>query len=61
MAPLVRDQLFQLRMTDDEKRMLEALAENEGLTASDKVRQLIRKDFAATFGQPLPKQKKPKK
>jgi hypothetical protein len=61
MAPFQRDGKFQIRMSADERRMLEALAENEGLTASDKVRQLIRRDFAATFGQPLPKQKKPKK
>jgi hypothetical protein len=61
MAPLVRDQLFQLRVTADEKRMLEALAEREGLTASDKVRQLIRKDYAATFGEEPAKRPKPKR
>ena len=61
MAALQRDEKFQIRMTSDERRMLKALAENEGLTASDKIRQLIRKDFAATFGQPLPKPAKKQK
>lgn len=60
MAPLQRDAKFQLRVTADEKRMLEALAEREGLTASDKVRQLIRKDYAASFGEAPPKKTKRK-
>jgi hypothetical protein len=62
MAPLVRDEKFQIRVTADERRMLEAVAENEGLSASDKIRQLIRRDFMATFGAaPLPKQPKTKR
>lgn len=51
MAPLQRDQVFQLRMTPDEKEMLVALAEREGLTAADKVRQWIRREYASTFGE----------
>jgi hypothetical protein len=58
---LQRDEKFQIRMTSEERRMLEALAENEGLTASDKVRQLIRKDFLVTFGQATTRRKKPRK
>lgn len=62
MAPLQRDAKFQIRLTGDERRMLEAIAENEGLTASDKVRQLIREDFANTFRvEPGPKRPKPKR
>jgi len=58
MAALQRDEKFQFRMTGDERRMLEALAEREGLSASDKLRQLVRKDFAATFGETPPKRRK---
>ena len=61
MAPIQRDQLFQLRVTAEEKQMLTALAEREGLTASDKVRQLVRKDYAATFGEAPAKRPKPKR
>jgi hypothetical protein len=60
MAPLQRDEKFQLRLTGDERRMLEAIAENEGLSASDKIRQLIRREFLVTFGEaskPKPKRK----
>jgi hypothetical protein len=46
MAPLQRDQLFQLRMTAAEKRMLGELSDKAGLTASDYVRQLIRDKHA---------------
>ena len=59
MAPTQRDNMFHVRMSDDERRMLEAIAENEGLSASDKIRQLIRRDFIATFGEaPKPKPKR---
>jgi hypothetical protein len=61
MAPLQRDEKFQIRLTGDERRMLEAIAENEGLTASDKIRQLIREDFAATFGETPGPRPKPKR
>ena len=59
MAPTQRDHMFHVRMSDDERRMLEALAEHEGLTASDKIRQLIRREFITTFGEtPKPKPKR---
>lgn len=62
MAPLQRDQLFQLRMTAEEKAMLGALADRDGLSASDKVRQWIRREYAEAFGaapsgKPKPKRK----
>lgn len=49
MAPLDRSEKFQMRLTEDEKRMLEAIADNDGLSASDLIRQFIRQRFAATF------------
>lgn len=62
MAPLQRDQVFQLRMTSDEKDMLVELAEREGLTAADKVRQWIRREYAASFdAAPGAKRPKPKR
>lgn len=42
MAPLQRDQLFQLRMTAEEKELLVKLADKAGVTASDYLRLLIR-------------------
>jgi hypothetical protein len=50
MAPLQRDQIFQLRMTAEERSMLGALADRDGLSASDKVRQWIRREYAEAFG-----------
>ena len=50
MAPTLRDQKFQLRLAEDERRMLEAIAERDGLSAADIVRQLVRREYAAGFG-----------
>jgi hypothetical protein len=62
MAPLQRDQVFQLRMTAEEKDMLAALAEREGLTAADKVRLWVRREYAIVFGEePGAKRPKPKR
>lgn len=62
MAPLQRDQVFQLRMTAEEKEMLTALAERDGLTAADKVRQWVRREYSATFdAAPGAKRPKPKR
>jgi hypothetical protein len=61
MAPLARDEKFQLRLTGDERRMLEAIAEYQGLSASDKIRQLIREAFVETFGEASPKRPRPKR
>ena len=58
MVPTQRDEKFQLRMSADERRMLEELADREGLSASDKIRQLIRREHAATFGEEPPKRRK---
>jgi len=58
MAPIQRDEKFQLRVTAEERQMLEALAERDGYSASDKVRQLIRKAYVDAFGETPPKKRK---
>jgi predicted DNA-binding protein len=44
-----RDKMLNVRITDDEDRMLKALAEHQGLTSSDIIRQYIRRAFAEAF------------
>ena len=61
MAPTQRDEKFQLRIATDERRMLEALAERDGLSASDTVRQLIRREYASAFGEVSRPKPKPKR
>lgn len=56
----MHDVTFRLRMTRDERAMLEALAERSGLTASDIVRQLVRREHAAAFAEAPQRQRKPK-
>lgn len=41
--------MLRVRMAQDERKMLDALAEAQGLTASDIVRQLVRREYLATF------------
>jgi hypothetical protein len=55
MAPTERSKFFQSRMSDDELSMLNALADADGLTASDVVRQLVRREYVARFGDKKPK------
>lgn len=58
MATLDRTYMLRVKMSDDERRMLEALALRQGLTASDIVRQLIRREHEAKAeGEP----KRPKR
>jgi hypothetical protein len=63
MAPVDRDYMLRVRMSDDERRQLQWLADEEGLTASDAVRQLIRRSFIERAGKlteavkPKPKRK----
>jgi hypothetical protein len=57
MAPLERDRQFHLRTTAEEVAMLHALAERTGLSASDYIRQFIRREYAAAFGDKPPKKK----
>lgn len=43
------DQNLHVRVTEDELRMLRALATDSGLSASDALRQLVRRAFAERF------------
>jgi hypothetical protein len=51
---------FLLRMSPTETRMLLELAEKTGLSKSDIVRQLVRREHAETFGEAT-RVKKPKR
>ena len=44
-----REQRLNVRFTEDEARMVKALAEHEGMSISDWVRQAVRRAFASTF------------
>jgi uncharacterized protein (DUF1778 family) len=45
-----RDQSLRVRVSEDELRMVQELAEADGITASDFVRLFIRREYAARFG-----------
>lgn len=60
MAPEPKTDSFLLRMSPTETRMLLELSEKIGLTKSDVVRQLVRREHAEVFGEE-PMRKKPKK
>ena len=49
LAMVERTKMVNVRVTDDEDRMLKALAEHQGMTASDVLRQYIRRAFAEAF------------
>ena len=55
-----RDRPVNIRMNDDEVEMLKTLAHESGLSASDIVRQLIRREYAEKQGPGKPA-KKPKR
>jgi hypothetical protein len=61
MAPLKRESIFQIRISDEERRMLQVIADDDGLTSSDVVRQFIRREWIRRYQDLLPKPKKPKK
>ena len=48
-------------ISDEEFEKLQELAEQEGLTVSDYVRQFIRQTHRETFGAPRPKRGKRRK
>jgi hypothetical protein len=58
MAPATRDRQFRIRLDETELAMLHALAERDGISASDFVRQFVRRSYAATFGEKPPKKPK---
>lgn len=45
MASVERTKRLHMLLSDDEDRMLRAIAEADGFSASDAVRQMIRKSF----------------
>jgi len=49
--------MLRVRLTQDERDMLDALAGDTGLTASDVVRQNIRTQYAERFDAAKPKRK----
>ncbi len=59
MPPAKRDVQLKIMVSGDERRMLDELAERSGLTASDVIRQFIRREHAAT--SPRTTTRKPKK
>ncbi len=48
--PRVRNQNMMLRLNDDEREMIQALAGAWGLTMSDALRQCIRREAARVLG-----------
>jgi predicted HicB family RNase H-like nuclease len=55
-----RSRNLNVRLLDEEVRMLEAIAENDGLSVSDWIRQSIRAAFRRTFAptvKPKPRRK----
>ena len=61
MAPVRREGIFQIRISDEERRMLQVIADEDGLTSSDVVRQFIRREWLRRYGgemsKPKPKRK----
>jgi uncharacterized protein (DUF1778 family) len=49
MVERTRTRALNIRVTDDEDRMVKALAEHQGMSISDVIRQYIRRAFAETF------------
>ena len=58
MAPIERSERLNVRIAPEEMAMLNALADAEGLSASDVVRTLVRRAYAERFGDKKPKPKK---
>jgi len=57
-APDPRTERFTLRIAPAELAMLDALAEERGLSAADIVRMLIRDAYRAKFGEKAPRRPK---
>ncbi|HMI85110.1 MAG TPA: hypothetical protein VK550_13505 [Polyangiaceae bacterium] len=58
MAPDKRTVLFNVRMSPEEDAMLKQLADDDGLTAADVIRQYIRRTYAEKHGSKKPKRTK---
>ena len=46
-----RDNIFQIRISEEERNMLQVIADENGLTSSDVVRQYIRTEWWRRYGQ----------
>lgn len=46
-----RDGSLRIRISEEERRMLQAVAEQDGLSASDVIRQFIRREHKVRFGE----------
>ena len=51
MAPEKRDTMITVRVSEAEADMLRVLADEDGISASDIVRTLIRREYAARHGK----------
>jgi uncharacterized protein (DUF1778 family) len=56
-APIERSSRIGLRIAPEEVEMLQALADADGLSASDIVRTLIRRAYSERFGDRKPPKK----
>jgi hypothetical protein len=59
-APSERTELLTVRVTPEELAMLKRLAEADGVSSSDLVRQFVRRSHEARFGQPKAPRQRPK-
>jgi hypothetical protein len=51
MSAVRRPNIFQIRISEEERRMLQVIADEDGLTSSDIVRQFIRAEWWRRYGQ----------
>jgi len=52
-----RERVLNVRLLDVESQMLAQLADREGVSVSEWIRNIIRAEHAAAFGRPKPKTK----
>jgi Mobilization protein NikA len=55
MAERKRDNAIMIRVSAEERAMLDALVQSTGLSQSDLLRQYIRRDYRAEFGREPPR------
>ncbi len=51
MAPEKREKFVGVRLSESEERMLQSMADDEGLSLSDMLRQLIRRSYKEAHGK----------
>ncbi len=55
MSPIERDRSLRVRVSSDELDMAHELADRDGVSASDVVRLLIRREYRKAFGDKKPR------